>query len=98
MVEYKADWYGATLIKAPRYYPSSKTCSVCGAVREKMDLSERQYECGICGFSIDRDENAARNLAYLSPYLRVWSESSFALKEKSLVTKTTGSSPGNYAC
>jgi IS605 OrfB family transposase len=62
---YKTEWYGGTLIVADRWYPSSKTCSRCGAVKTKLRLSERTYTCTTCGLVIDRDLNAARNLASL---------------------------------
>ena len=97
MLNYKATWYGSELIKAPRFYPSSKTCSVCGAIRVEMELSERKFACGICDAIIDRDVNAARNLAYLSPYRKVWSEDSFHIKTL-IQQQSTGSSPGSYAC
>ncbi|MBL7171041.1 MAG: transposase, partial [Candidatus Omnitrophica bacterium] len=77
---------------------SSKTCSVCGAIRLDLELSERTFTCGICGLIIDRDKNAARNLAYLSPYQIAWSEDSFTLKHNNFLTNTTGSSSGSYAC
>jgi putative transposase len=62
---YKAEWYGATVIKADRFYPSSKTCSGCGEVKAKLSLTMRTYCCDHCGVSIDRDVNAAVNLARL---------------------------------
>ena len=62
-LEYKTKWYGSTLVVADRFYPSSKTCSRCGTVKAKLLLDVRQYNCEICGFSIDRDVNAAVNLA-----------------------------------
>jgi putative transposase len=62
---YKADWYGATVVKADRFYPSSKTCSACGEVKAKLSLTMRTYCCGTCGVNIDRDVNAAINLARL---------------------------------
>ena len=49
-------------IKVDRYYPSSKTCSNCGNVKENLTLSDRSYQCHSCGFTIDRDLNAAINL------------------------------------
>lgn len=64
-LEYKTAWYGATLSLAPRYYPSSKTCSACGAVKATLRLTERTYACHECGHTQDRDINAARNLAAL---------------------------------
>lgn len=59
-INYKSDWYGKQVVKISRWYPSTKTCSACGAIRP-MKLSERVYECG-CGLSLDRDENAAKNI------------------------------------
>ncbi len=64
-LHYKTTWYGSTLIAADKWFPSSKTCSGCGAVKTKLRLSEREYECGVCGMVIDRDVNAAINLARL---------------------------------
>lgn len=52
------------LIKAPRYFPSSKRCSKCGKVKENLKLSERIFRCTDCSFEVDRDLNAARNLMY----------------------------------
>ena len=51
---------------ADRWYPSSKTCSACGTVKTKLALSERTYRCQSCGLVLDRDLNAARNLAALA--------------------------------
>jgi putative transposase len=64
-LEYKSKRYGATLVVADRWYPSSKTCSSCKAVKAKLALSERTYSCEHCGLVIDRDHNAALNLAAL---------------------------------
>ncbi|MGW7140978.1 RNA-guided endonuclease InsQ/TnpB family protein [Streptomyces xanthophaeus] len=62
MLEYKTAWYGRELIAVDRWFPSSKLCSSCGAVNEKMDLSIREWICARCGTTHDRDENAAINL------------------------------------
>lgn len=62
ILEYKCNWYGRELIKVDRWFPSSKTCSNCGNVKEELKLSERTYECNSCGLSIDRDVNAAINI------------------------------------
>jgi putative transposase len=62
---YKADWSGVTVVTADRFYPSSKTCSSCGAVKAKLSLADRTFDCDTCGVSIDRDVNAAVNLARL---------------------------------
>jgi putative transposase len=62
MLEYKADWHGRTVITVDRWYPSSKTCSACGAIAAKMPLSVREWACASCGASHDRDVNAAKVL------------------------------------
>lgn len=62
MLEYKCKWYGRELIKINQYYPSSKTCSNCGNIKETLLLSERVYKCGNCGLKIDRDLNASINI------------------------------------
>jgi putative transposase len=62
-VEYKAGWHGGRVIVADRWFASTKTCSGCGAVKAKLPLSERTYTCPSCGIVLDRDVNAARNLA-----------------------------------
>jgi putative transposase len=63
---YKTTWYGSKLLLAPRFYPSSRICSNCGAVRAKLRLSERMFSCESCGIRVDRDLNAALNLARLA--------------------------------
>jgi putative transposase len=64
---YKAKWHGVEVRVADRWFPSSKTCSCCGVVRNDLDLSTRTYSCGVCGPVIDRDLNAAINLARWQP-------------------------------
>ena len=59
---YKAAWQGITVIYADRWFPSSKTCSHCGSVKLELSLAERTYHCEFCGFTLDRDLNAAINL------------------------------------
>ena len=65
LLTYKTEWNGGRLIKADRWFPSSKTCSGCGAVKTKLPLRVRVYRCETCGLVLDRDVNAARNLLYL---------------------------------
>ena len=60
-LEYKADWYGSTIIKVDRFYPSSQLCSCCNH-RQKMPLSKRVFTCQNCGIELDRDLNASINL------------------------------------
>jgi transposase, IS605 OrfB family, central region len=64
---YKATWYDTELTVADRWFPSSKTCSGCGQVKTDLTLSDRTYACGTCGLVIDRDVNAAVNLARYTP-------------------------------
>lgn len=61
-LEYKVAENQGYLVKIDTYYPSSKTCSNCGCVKETLKLSERTYHCNECGFSIDRDLNASINI------------------------------------
>lgn len=65
-ITYKTRWNGGTTIVADRWFPSSKTCSGCGEVKSKLSLSEREYICHRCGVVVDRDLNAATNLAKLA--------------------------------
>jgi putative transposase len=65
-LKYKTSWSnGSLLVAADRFYPSSKTCSCCGAVKAKLRLADRVFTCDdpACGVVMDRDENAALNLA-----------------------------------
>lgn len=83
MLEYKTAWYGSKLVVAPRYYPSSKLCSKCNFLAEKMPLSIREWDCECCKCHHDRDTNAAINL--LKYYLELFRD-------------YTESSSGIYAC
>jgi IS605 OrfB family transposase len=66
---YKTTWYGSRLVVADRFYPSSRTCSACGWVKAKLTLAEHTFICETCGVVLDRDLNAARNLAKLAQYV-----------------------------
>ncbi len=61
-LEYKAAWYGRTLIKIDKWYPSTKRCSICGHVLNSLPLAVRQWTCPECGTHHDRDVNAAKNV------------------------------------
>ncbi|MFF2407626.1 IS607 family element RNA-guided endonuclease TnpB [Streptomyces sp. NPDC058092] len=63
---YKTRRHGTRLVVAGRWFPSSKTCSRCGAVKAKLPLSMRVFECDNCGLVIDRDANAGHNLVALA--------------------------------
>ena len=61
MLGYKLEEQGKRLVKADKFFPSSKKCSVCGKIKKELALSERVYRCG-CGNCMDRDVNAAINI------------------------------------
>jgi putative transposase len=61
-VGYKSKWNGFEMVLAPRFFPSSKTCSGCGHIKPELTLDERTYVCSECSLVIDRDYNAALNL------------------------------------
>jgi putative transposase len=65
-VTYKAAEAGVRVHVADRWFASSKTCSACGVVRAKLTLAEREFQCESCGARLDRDLNAALNLAALA--------------------------------
>jgi putative transposase len=68
---YKAAWFRAELMICDRWFPSTRTCSRCRTVKRQMRLDERIFCCGRCGLTMDRDRNAAANLA-------AWAECSHA--------------------
>ena len=61
-MKYKCEWNGIEFVQAPRFYPSSKTCSSCATINTNLKLSDRIYKCE-CGLEIDRDFNASLNLS-----------------------------------
>jgi putative transposase len=61
-LEHKAEWYGRTLVKIDRCYPSSKRCHACGQVLDTPALDVRQWTCPGCGVRHDLDVNAAKNI------------------------------------
>ena len=61
-IHWQLSYKAKKLIKAPRFYPSSKTCSHCGAIKSDLKITERVYKCPACSLEINRDYNAALNL------------------------------------
>jgi len=61
-LEYKCQWYGRTLVKIDRWFPSSKRCGKCGHVVDKLPLDVREWDCPECKTHHDRDINAAQNI------------------------------------
>jgi putative transposase len=66
-IRYKGSWYGVEVRHADRFFPSSKICSGCGEINRQLMLSQRTFNCPLCGLSIDRDLNAAIDLARWQP-------------------------------
>lgn len=62
MLEYKSNWNDRQFIKIDRFFPSSKTCSNCGWIKQDLTLSMREWTCASCGETHDRDTNAAKNI------------------------------------
>jgi putative transposase len=62
ILEYKAQWYGRSVVKVGRFFPSSKLCSECGHKNEELTLKDRIWICPKCGTEHDRDLNAAKNV------------------------------------
>lgn len=61
-LEYKAEQAGKAFVKCDRWYPSSKACSECGSICDKLPLDVRAWTCALCGTHHDRDINAAKNI------------------------------------
>ena len=72
MLAYKAERHGKYLIKVDRFFPSSKTCLNCGHVHKELTISDRTYECPVCGNTINRDYQAAVNI--LREGVRIFNE------------------------
>lgn len=64
ILTYKCKWRGINLIKIDRFAPSSKRCSACGSIKDKLSLSEREWTCENCGIVHDRDTNASENIKW----------------------------------
>jgi IS605 OrfB family transposase len=71
LLAYKQEWRSGDLVTADRWFASTKTCSACGTTKQSMTLADRVFECEHCGLIIDRDLNAAINLA-------TWAEQNYA--------------------
>jgi putative transposase len=69
-VAYKAGWFGTDLVVCDRWYASSRICSRCGIENMRMTLAERTFHCSACELNIDRDCNAAANLAAWAEHAR----------------------------
>jgi putative transposase len=63
-LDYKCLWYGRKLVKIDRWFPSSKRCSNCGHIVDKMPLNIRDWQCPNCGINHDRDVNAGKNILF----------------------------------
>jgi len=79
MLQYKVRWYGSTIVKAERFFPSTKRCSTCGVVKTEVPLSQRTFRCDACGAEMDRDLNAALNLEQVAAS---WAETQNACQRR----------------
>lgn len=61
-IKYKSEWMGIEFIQVDRFFPSSKTCHSCGCINHNLKLKDRTFVCPDCGYTEDRDYNAALNL------------------------------------
>jgi len=61
-LEYKAEWYGKTILRIGQFEPSTKICSVCGHYNNELTLADREWDCPDCKSKHDRDINAAINI------------------------------------
>jgi transposase len=62
MLEYKANWNDKTIVKIDRFFPSSKTCSVCNYINQGLALKDREWTCPSCNTVHNRDFNASINI------------------------------------
>lgn len=62
MLTYKCDWYNKQLVRVDRFFPSTKTCNICGYVNQNLTLKDRYWTCPNCNTNFDRDINAAINI------------------------------------
>jgi len=81
MLKYKSEWYGTNLVFIGRFDPSSKMCSCCGTINNKLTLKDRTWTCENCKTTHDRDINAAINIK------------NFALQKQNLLSKNSKHSP-----
>lgn len=70
-LKYKLEEQGKQFVKIDKWFPSSKMCHCCGAIKEDLQLSDRWYVCD-CGYENDRDYNAAMNIRDCGTRLLAW--------------------------
>jgi putative transposase len=90
-LEYKAEWYGSVVVEADPFFPSTKRCSNCGAIKDEMPLTERTFKCEVCGFEADRDLNSALNLEWW--VAASWAETLNACERREVHAETRGRCP-----
>jgi len=93
LLEYKCAWYGREIIAIDRFFPSSKTCSACGLIRDRLPLNVRQWTCEGCGTRHDRDHNAAKTI--LAAGLAVSACGAGVRPQRSTSGRAVGSEAGN---
>lgn len=93
---YKAAWHRRVLVAVDRWYPSSKTCSACGAINSALALRDRRWTCAACGTEHDRDLNAAINIEREG--LRLLAEGSGAQAPENTRRSRGIHARGDHAC
>lgn len=86
---YKTTWYGSQLQTVDRWYPSSKLCSQCGQTKTDLGRGDRTYHCDRCGLIIDRDLNAAANIAAAASRLAEAAKATLPSETVNSITPTT---------
>jgi putative transposase len=94
-LEYKAARSGSTVVVVNRWFPSSKTCSICGVKAEKMPLSVRGWTCAHCGAEHDRDVNAALNIQREALATASWAGSNACGEEGTGRSRKTSAKPAS---
>ncbi|MGC9214367.1 RNA-guided endonuclease TnpB family protein [Athalassotoga sp.] len=87
-LNYKLEDKGKVLVKVGKWYPSSKTCSVCGYEKAELSLNEREWECPNCHTIHDRDINAAINIKHQGIHMLGYDENRGAHGDSSLILST----------
>lgn len=96
-IEYKAKWYGRSVVAVDRWFPSSKGCGKCGHVLDELRLDVRQWKCPKCGAAHDRDIAAAQNLLVAGMHQLGGGEHRDPLRESAVVNAARELSTGQLA-
>lgn len=85
LLKYKSEWRGKNLIQVNTFFPSTKTCSNCGNINDDLTLADRNWQCGICHSTHNRDVNAAKNIKIMGLKQSGWRPSVESVELRTLV-------------